>query len=158
MDKLVIFAGYGGSDVEEKHNKMKEFIDCNPGIKSRINSTFHFKSYCAREMTEIFSKHAQLNQYLLPEGYEEMVEAYFEKRTQDDNFGNGREARALFEKVTVQMAKRVLGGLGGGEDEKAVAETEVKQCFLEDIRTALERAEYENRQTEGKKVRRAIGF
>ncbi|MEI3283331.1 MAG: AAA family ATPase [Enterocloster sp.] len=55
-DKLVIFAGYGGTDVDEKNNKMKEFIDANPGIKSRINSTFYFPSYTAPEMAEIFQK------------------------------------------------------------------------------------------------------
>lgn len=46
----MIFAGYGGTDVDEKNNKMKEFIDANPGIKSRINSTFYFPSYTAPEM------------------------------------------------------------------------------------------------------------
>lgn len=159
MDKLVIFAGYGGSDVEEKHNKMKEFIDCNPGIKSRINSTFHFESYSPREMVEIFSKHAQINQYLLPEGYEKMVEEYFEKRVGDENFGNGREARALFEKVTVQMAKRVLGSsLDGQADEKAVEMDAVKQCQPEDIRGALERSAAELKQLEGKRAGRRIGF
>ena len=68
-DKLVIFAGYGGTDVDEKNNKMKEFIDANPGIKSRINSTFYFPSYTAPEMAEIFKKHAEISGYELPENW-----------------------------------------------------------------------------------------
>ena len=35
--------------LQQQNNKMKEFIDANPGIKSRINSTFYFPSYTAPE-------------------------------------------------------------------------------------------------------------
>lgn len=77
---------------------MKEFIDANPGIKSRINSTFYFPSYTAPEMAEIFKKHAEISGYELPENWKEPITAYFSTRVNDENFGNGREARALFEK------------------------------------------------------------
>ncbi|HBY21567.1 MAG: hypothetical protein A2Y24_04655 [Clostridiales bacterium GWE2_32_10] len=40
-DKLIIFAGYGGA-VSDKNNKLKEFLDANPGISSRINFTIDF--------------------------------------------------------------------------------------------------------------------
>lgn len=59
----MIFAGYGGTDVDEKNNKMKEFIDANPGIKSRINSHLLFPSYTAPEMAEIFKKHVEMSGY-----------------------------------------------------------------------------------------------
>ena len=49
-DKLIIFAGYGGKNVSEKDNRMQAFLDANPGIKSRITSTFYFDSYSADEM------------------------------------------------------------------------------------------------------------
>ena len=55
-DKLIIFAGYGG-DVDEKDNRMQTFLNSNPGIKSRITSTFNFKSYSAKEMIEIFKEY-----------------------------------------------------------------------------------------------------
>ena len=93
---------------------MKEFIDANPGIKSRINSTFYFPSYIAPEMAKIFKKHVEMSGYELPEGWKEPVTAYFADRLNDENFGNGREARALFEKVSVQMAKRIMGDANGG--------------------------------------------
>lgn len=158
MDKLVIFAGYGGSDVDEKHNKMKDFIDSNPGIKSRINSTFYFASYSPEEMAEIFSKHIQMNGYELPEGWEPVVREYFGERVQDENFGNGREARALFEKVSVQMARRVMKFREGG-DEASIEKEEAVRCRLEDIQRAVERAREENRQILGRQnVRRRIGF
>lgn len=57
---------------------MKEFIDANPGIKSRINSTFYFPSYTAPEMAEIFKKHVEMSGYELPEGWKEPVTAYLQ--------------------------------------------------------------------------------
>lgn len=157
-DKLVIFAGYGGSDVDEKHNRMKEFIDSNPGIKSRINSTFYFSSYSPEEMADIFDRHVHMNGYELPDGWRPVVQAYFEERVQDENFGNGREARALFEKVSVQMARRIMGALEES-GQTVISETDARQCRLEDIGKAVERAKEENRQILGKqRVQRRIGF
>ena len=77
---------------------MKEFIDANPGIKSRINSTFYFPSYTAPEMAEIFKKHVEMSGYELPEGWKEPVTAYFADRVNDENFGNGREAEHYLKK------------------------------------------------------------
>lgn len=157
-DKLVIFAGYGGVNVNDKNNKMKRFIDSNPGIKSRINSTFYFPSYSPKEMTEIFRKHVQMNGYELPQGWQPTVEKYFAERVCDENFGNGREARGLFEKVTVQMAKRVMK-IEAGKAGEAVEEKAVRQCHLKDIEHAVERAREENRQLLGTvNARRSIGF
>ena len=148
-DKLVILAGYGGTEVEDKNNRMRDFIDSNPGIKSRINSTFCFKSYSAPEMVRIFEKHAALGGYVLETGFEPLVEQYFKKRVCDSNFGNGREARSLFEKVTVQTAGRVMKLF----EEKAdyiVQKEDVSCCTLEDVRRAIERAEKEHVEMAGK--------
>lgn len=65
-------------------------------------------------MAEIFKKHAEISGYELPENWKEPITAYFSTRVNDENFGNGREARALFEKVSVQMAKRIMGDANGG--------------------------------------------
>lgn len=157
-DKLVIFAGYGGTDVDEKNNKIKEFIDANPGIKSRINSTFYFPSYTAPEMAEIFKKHVEMSGYELPKGWKEPIVDYFSTRVNDENFGNGREARALFEKVSVQMAKRIMGNADGGP-QNAITEKTAKQCRISDIEGAIRRAVEENKQISGRvKVHNRIGF
>ena len=154
----MIFAGYSGTDVDEKNNKMKEFIDANPGIKSRINSTFYFPSYTAPEMAKIFKKHVEMSGYELPEGWKEPVTAYFADRVNDENFGNGREARALFEKVSVQMAKRLMGS-ENGEQKNTLSEKAIKQCRISDIEGAIRRAREENKQISGRvKVHNRIGF
>ena len=146
------------SFVDEKNNKMKEFIDANPGIKSRINSTFYFPSYTAPEMAEIFKKHAEISGYELPENWKEPITAYFSTRVNDENFGNGREARALFEKVSVQMAKRIMGDANGGL-QNSINEKAIKQCRISDIEGAIRRAREENKQISGRvKVHNRIGF
>ncbi len=92
---------------------MKEFIDANPGIKSRISSTFYFPSYTAPEMAEIFKKHVEMSGYELPEGWKEPVTAYFADRVNDEKLRNGREARALFEKSLCPDGKRLMGSENG---------------------------------------------
>jgi hypothetical protein len=112
-------------------------------------------------MAEIFKKHAGMNGYELPDGWKKVVENYFAERVQDDNFGNGREARSLFEKVSVQMAKRVMRiyGASGEKEARAIEKDDVRRCRLEDIRLAVERSREENTQIAGKEgVRRKIGF
>ena len=137
---------------------MKEFIDANPGIKSRINSTFYFPSYTAPEMAKIFKKHVEMSGYELPEDWKEPVTAYFADRVNDENFGNGREARALFEKVSVQMAKRLMGS-ENGEQKNTLSEKAIKQYRISDIEGAIRRAREENKQISGRvKVHNRIGF
>ena len=67
----------------------------------------------------------------------------------DRNFGNGREARALFEKVSVQMAKRIMGDANGGL-QNSINEKAIKQCRISDIEGAIRRAREENKQISGR--------
>ena len=87
-------------------------------------------------MAEIFKKHAEISGYELPENWKEPITAYFSTRVNDENFGNGREARALFEKVSVQMAKRIMGDANGGL-QNSINEKAIKQCRISDIEGAI---------------------
>lgn len=136
MDKLVILAGYGGRHVTQKDNKMKDFLDANPGIKSRITSTIYFDSYNADEMVNIFACIAKNQKYKLENGYEKIVHDYFRKRITDSNFGNGREARSLLETSVVFAAERVL------RDNKAkYTKKEMQTILYQDIEKAIRQAE-----------------
>lgn len=104
-DKLIIFAGYGG-DVDEKDNRMQTFLNSNPGIKSRITSTFNFKSYSAKEMIEIFKRIAKNSNYIIQNDVDDMIENFFESRVSMRDFGNGREARVLLETAVIYAARR----------------------------------------------------
>ena len=109
-NRLVIFAGYGGTDISQKNNKMKNFLDANPGIKSRINDTIYFPSYNSEAMVSIvdnmFTKFDL--KYEDKEVIFKLIHAYFEHRTKDENFGNGREARSFVENCHRRIANRVM--------------------------------------------------
>jgi Holliday junction resolvasome RuvABC ATP-dependent DNA helicase subunit len=97
----VIFSGYG--------RDMEEFLQMNPGLRSRIQFQIHFPDYSAQELMEIFLKLCQ------DEGYELEPEAARELETllqglhenKQDNFANGRLVRSLFERSKLALAARV---------------------------------------------------
>ena len=152
-DKLVIFAGYGGRKVSDRNNKMKDFLDANPGIKSRITSTIYFDSYSPDDMVRIFFKLAENSQYHPDEGTREALLSYFRKRAADDNFGNGREARKLLETAVVYTASRVLA-----EDKKAYTREEMQRILYEDVEKAIKELEYGDSIQNVVQAQRKIGF
>lgn len=150
MDKLVIFAGYGGEKVSEKNNKMKAFLDANPGIKSRITSTIYFDSYSPEEMISIFFQIAKNQNYVVDENVKDMLYRHFEKRVGADNFGNGREARSLLETSVIFAAKRLFS-----ENKTKYKKADMQNLIYDDVRQAIaysEKADVVQRGTESKKI------
>ena len=132
-DKLVMFAGYGGKNVSEKDNKMKQFLNANPGIRSRINSTIYFDSYTAEEMLAIVHSLAKNKNYILSHEGDELIKEYFAKRAKDADFGNGREARSFLENMTTHAARRTMN-LPAQKITKKV----LQELTLEDIKATIE--------------------
>ncbi len=102
-DKLiVILAGYS--------HEMGRLFDLNPGLKSRVGNIIEFPDYNVHDLVEIFNGTAKKASYHLEEDAQDLVRDYFEDLVQnkDKNFGNGREARAFFEKLTSTQASRVV--------------------------------------------------
>ena len=102
-DFVVIVAGYD--------NLMPRFIDSNPGLKSRFNKYLYFADYNGDQLYEIFEGRVKRNDYRLSEeavGFvkEHLTELYEDR---DDNFGNARDVRNLFEKIVANQANRVAG-------------------------------------------------
>jgi AAA+ superfamily predicted ATPase len=146
MDKLVIFAGYGGTDVEEKDNKMLQFLNANPGIRSRINSTIYFKSYSPDEMLDIVHCLAKNNKFILDKNADEKIKAYFNTRYRDSDFGNGREARSFLENVMMEAATRTAKLEPKKQTKKAL-----QQLTMDDIEVAISRMEQAIKKQNGKK-------
>ena len=98
---VVIVAGYD--------DKMHEFIESNPGLRSRFKNFIHFDDYNGDELLHIFEKFCEKSQYILSDRAKtnllEYLNECYEKRTQ--NFGNGRDVRNLFENVVARQSKRV---------------------------------------------------
>jgi AAA+ superfamily predicted ATPase len=108
QDKLVMFAGYGGSQVSDKANKMNEFINANPGLRSRISATISFASYTPEDMLAIIRRQAESMQLKIDEEADAYILEYFRERTRDVNFGNGREGRSFLENCMVAVARRTM--------------------------------------------------
>ena len=99
-DLVVIVAGYT--------NEMKEFIDMNPGLRSRFNKYINFDNYTADEMLEIFKGQCDKAQFILDDGAKSKVLAYFENHQGNEQFGNARGVRNYFERVVTAQATRIL--------------------------------------------------
>lgn len=152
MDRLVMFAGYGGFHVTDNDNKMKRFMDCNPGIRSRINSTIYFDSYTADQMVEIFRGQAKMNEFTITPEANEVVRQFFVGRVMRNDFGNGREARSLLENSMVEAAKR----LSKVPDDKLTVKL-MKEIQLQDIKKAIERMQQSAKIQTGRE-KKQLGF
>lgn len=81
-DFVVIFAGYKG--------EMKEFLEINPGIESRIGYTFHFQDYTGDELLQIFEAKMASYGFVLDEKAKKASLEVFQSCCDAPNFGNGR--------------------------------------------------------------------
>ena len=102
-DKLiVIVAGY--------ENEMGQFINSNPGLKSRFNRFFYFKDFEPSELTEIYKRMAEKDGfYIKTEVLDKVKEIFtilYSKR--DSQFGNARLVRNIFEKTYENHANRTV--------------------------------------------------
>ncbi|MCR5235792.1 MAG: AAA family ATPase [Lachnospiraceae bacterium] len=144
MDKLVIFAGYGGRNINRKNNLMHKFLTSNPGISSRINSTIYFDSYKPEDMVAIVHKLASNTSLEMSAENDGMIADYFDKRQNENDFGNGREARVLLEKCERCVAKRIAG-----IDPGKVTDSELNTILPEDISKALDEMSRERKDMLG---------
>ena len=100
-DLVVIVAGYT--------ELMDRFIHSNPGLESRFNKYFHFEDYTGPQLMEIFRSMCKKNGYTLtPEAETHAVEAFqrlYDER--DENFGNARDVRNIFETAVARQANRL---------------------------------------------------
>ena len=113
---VVIVAGY----TEE----MQDFINSNPGLRSRFNRYIQFNDYSDDELLQIFKSYVQSQDYILEEGSDDEIKnAIVRIRTEEgENFGNARSMRNYFEKVISNQANRLIdvasaASLDTGEDD-----------------------------------------
>lgn len=100
-DLIVIVAGYT--------NLMEKFIHSNPGLESRFNKYFFFDDYTGEQLMEIFRSMCRKNGYELSQQADEWAQKDFQVlyECRDENFGNARDVRNLFEKAVSRQADRI---------------------------------------------------
>ena len=100
-DFLVIVAGYP--------DLMEEFLQSNPGLRSRFNKFILFEDYSPEELIEILNMRCLKSGMALSEDGQIYAKAFFEKRckTKGSDFANGRDVRNFFEKAYQNMSNRL---------------------------------------------------
>lgn len=136
-DVVVIFAGYP--------QKMKEFLDRNEGLRSRIAFHLDFPDYSSEELQEIFLLLAQDKGFKVSVGALEQAGNFFEAAVKTPDFGNGRFARNLLEKALLKQSLRLAKE---GRDRKLTAE-ELITLLPQDLEIAQVQEPAGNRKTIG---------
>lgn len=122
-DLVVIVAGY----IE----LMEEFVDSNPGLRSRFNKYIHFDDYTAEEMEGIFELQCKKSCYELTEDAKKELVEYFAAVSEGaGEFGNARGVRNTFEKILTEQANR-LAVL------PSVTRDDLMKITAEDVKAAL---------------------
>lgn len=124
-DLVVIVAGYP--------DLMDEFLNSNPGLKSRFNKFIFFEDYTPEEQLDILKSMCKKQDYELTKEAQDRVYKWMEERYQNrpENFANARDVRNFLEKVISKQASRVVKIKK--PSKKALASIE-----LEDVNTTLE--------------------
>ena len=99
---ICIVAGYT--------DQMHDFIDTNPGLKSRFTQTIHFDDYKPEELTEIFLNLAKDKSFTIDDDTRAAIHRQFEQLylRRDKNFGNAREARRIFNEAVERQSQRLV--------------------------------------------------
>lgn len=119
---VVIVAGYP--------DLMNDFLNSNPGLRSRFNKFLYFEDYKPEELVEILESMCKKADYqLTPEAREYALE-FFAKRVEQNlpNFANARDARNFFEKAVSNQATRIV-------KLETVDENVIQTLQLEDLQS-----------------------
>jgi hypothetical protein len=98
---VVIAAGYP--------QLMQQFLDANPGLRSRFRDVVRFPDYDADELLRIFDHLCETHGYVLATGaVRAAAEAALAPIVGDPVAGNGRAVRALFEAAQARQGMRLV--------------------------------------------------
>ena len=101
-DLIVICAGY--TDL------MEEFLDSNPGLRSRFNKIIMFDDYTAEEEVAILRSMCKKQDYKLSKAAEKEAQRFFEERcaNKPKSYANARDVRNYLEKAITRQAGRIV--------------------------------------------------
>ena len=97
---VVIFAGYP--------DKMEEFLNKNPGLRSRIAFHVPFEDYNADELCRIADLMGEQNKLHFTDEAKKKLHKIFDEVKDKESFGNGRYVRNLLEMAQMNQAGRIL--------------------------------------------------
>jgi SpoVK/Ycf46/Vps4 family AAA+-type ATPase/tetratricopeptide (TPR) repeat protein len=98
----VIMAGYP--------NKMRDFLETNPGLKRRFSAEIEFEDYNAEQLYRIFQAVVRKKGIRISPDLEDKMQAVWRVivARKDDNFGNAGEVENLVQQILENLAVRCL--------------------------------------------------
>lgn len=101
-DLVIIVAGYT--------ERMEEFLQANPGFKSRFNHFVQFDNFSTDELYEIFAMLCKNNDYRYGDTFAQHMKAQLNQIPVESipNFSNGRYIRNVFEKLVTIQSNRLI--------------------------------------------------
>lgn len=127
-DLIVIVAGY--TDL------MDQFLESNPGLRSRFNNFIRFDDYTAEQMMDILKKNLEEQEYKLSDDAKKAAFEMLKKRESNkpENFANARDVRNFMEHAITNQASRIVKMEHAGENKEILGTIEVED--LQDFETA----------------------
>ncbi len=101
-DVIVIFAGYP--------DRMKEFLDKNEGLRSRIAFHLDFPDYNEYELTGILDLMLKERGLRIDDRTRARCRDIFGRACREKEYGNGRFVRNLIEQAMLRQAQRLMAG------------------------------------------------
>lgn len=108
-DLVVILAGYT--------KEMDDFLNTNPGLRSRIPHVIEFKDYSIAELMQICEQLFTANGYELTLEASELIMEKVLMAKQDTQFGNGRYIRNVYEETIRKQSVRLEQLLMNSDEE-----------------------------------------
>lgn len=119
---VIIVAGYP--------KEIEQFIQSNPGLKSRFNTYINFENYNSEELLKILQALINSNDYKISDKDLKKILKHFDKiDTKNISFANGRYVRNLFEDAIKNQASRI--SMDSGLDEEKL-QTLIYEDFFKD--------------------------
>lgn len=111
----IILAGY--------EKDMQGLYKSNSGMRSRIEEV-HFKDYTADETYDIFALFCKKGGFTISEDVREIYVPVFEELKKLEYFSNGRTARTIYEKTTMNLKRRIVhsDNIPAGEEKLILPE------------------------------------
>ena len=122
-DVIVIFAGYP--------KEMKEFLEKNPGMSSRIAFHVEFEDYTDDELCQIAELMLKKKSMKISDQAMEKLRRNFQIAAKHPDFGNGRYVRKLLEEAQMNLAERMLSCDESAYDLDLL--TTLEACDIEDV-------------------------